>query len=672
MMARARVRGWLTSHGAALLPGTIAVALMLVWAVHDGGYDADTWYWGALVTLGVLAAVTVVRWGRRPLPRAGVLALSFFAAYVAWSFLSISWAASPGDALEGSNRALLYLLVFALMLSLPWTPQAGLTALVAFALGVGAIALVLLLRFAAGDHVSALLLDSRLATPTGYFNATSALFSLTALLGITLGSRPELPGLIRGALIGVASACLQLTLAGQSRGWLFTLPLVAILAIFIARDRLRFVAAAAIPIVAALVTAHRLLHIYQVAGTSDLNSAAVSAGRLALIATVAATVLGTVIAWTERLVRPRPLSGHGRRAVGVLVTVVVLAAAAVGTLAATHGDPRGFIVRQWNGFSQPPQAASTGSHFATIGSGRYDFWRVSLDAVVAHPIGGLGQDNFAEYYLRHRRTTEEPAWTHSLEMRLLAHTGFIGAGLFAGFLIVGLIAALRSRRVPSTGPIAAAALMPLLVWLVQGSIDWFWEMPALTGPGLGFLGAAIALSPGAPAPEGDAPGRTAPARRAGRVSRIAPALIGGTLLLVLAAVLAFPYLSVRELSTATDAVATDPRAALNSLSTAARLNPLDANPGRVAGTIALREGDFAESVRRFRQAELRDPEGWFAYLGEGLADSQLGQRARARIAFAAAAHLDDQQPAVRAALGRVATKHPLTPGEAFKLLTLVG
>ena len=25
---------------------------MLVWAVHDGGYDADTWYWGALVVLG--------------------------------------------------------------------------------------------------------------------------------------------------------------------------------------------------------------------------------------------------------------------------------------------------------------------------------------------------------------------------------------------------------------------------------------------------------------------------------------------------------------------------------------------------------------------------------------------------------------------------------------------
>ncbi len=47
---------------------------------------------------------------------------------------SIAWAESPGDALQGSNRALLYLLVFVLMLSLPWTPEGALAALVTFAL----------------------------------------------------------------------------------------------------------------------------------------------------------------------------------------------------------------------------------------------------------------------------------------------------------------------------------------------------------------------------------------------------------------------------------------------------------------------------------------------------------------------------------------------------------
>ena len=86
------------------------------------------------------------------------------------------------------------------------------------------------------------------------------------------------------------------------------------------------------------------------------------------------------------------------------------------------------------------------SHFATVGSGRYDFWRVALDAFLAHPIGGLGQDNFDDYYVVHRRTTEEPAWTHSLEMRLLAHTGIVGFALFAAFIVAAVVAALRARR----------------------------------------------------------------------------------------------------------------------------------------------------------------------------------------------------------------------------------
>ena len=38
-------------------------------------------------------------------------------------------------------------------------------------------------------------------------------------------------------------------------------------------------------------------------------------------------------------------------------------------------------------------------------------------------------------------------------------------------------------------------MLPLVVWLIYGSVDWFWEMPALSGPALGFLGVAVALEP---------------------------------------------------------------------------------------------------------------------------------------------------------------------------------
>ncbi|MBV9466271.1 MAG: hypothetical protein JO169_09150, partial [Solirubrobacterales bacterium] len=53
------VHARLRAHVPAFAPGLIAVGLMLVWAVHDGGYDADTWYWGALATLATLAAVLI-------------------------------------------------------------------------------------------------------------------------------------------------------------------------------------------------------------------------------------------------------------------------------------------------------------------------------------------------------------------------------------------------------------------------------------------------------------------------------------------------------------------------------------------------------------------------------------------------------------------------------------
>src|SRR5205807_1075795 len=128
---------------------------------------------------------------------------------------------SPGDALQGSNRALLYLLLFTALLALPWTPEAALAALLAFTIAVGIIAIVILLRLASADRVSDLLADGRLGAPTGYFNSTVALFAIGSLLAIVLASRRELPGLLRGFLIGLASACLELAVVGQSRGWLF-------------------------------------------------------------------------------------------------------------------------------------------------------------------------------------------------------------------------------------------------------------------------------------------------------------------------------------------------------------------------------------------------------------------------------------------------------------------
>ncbi len=688
------IRTRLAPHLPAVVFGLAIVALMLLWAVHNGGFDTETWYWGGLVALALLtAALVLLGTARLRLSRAGRIAVLLFALYVAWSYLSITWAQSPGDALQGSNRALLYLLVFTLMMSLPWTPPGALAALTTYAVGTGVIGVVLITRLASHDRVSSLFVGSRLAAPTGYLNATAALFTIGCLTAVGVASRRELPGLLRGLLLALACGELQLALIVESRGWLFTLPLVVVLAILVSSDRLRLAAMAALPIIGALIPLHRLLDLYRATQASAQNAAAGRAGQAALLICGAVFVLGTILAWADAQSRGRSLSRRATRAVGTTVAVLALAGAIGAGTVATHGHPFPFISRQLQGLGKLNTTSSSSSHFADVGSGRYDFWRVALDAFVAHPIGGLGQDNYADYYVLHRHTGEEPEWTHSIELRLLAHTGAVGFALFAGFLVSAIGLALRGRRrgSPLGRGVAGISMLALLVWLIHGSVDWFWEMPALSGPALGFLGMACALGAASTRageairsggyrasaagdqatsetpPPPPAAGRSATGRR-----RQPVAIFAGTLAVVAGVVvLGVPYLSVREVSLGSDARFSDPAAALSDLQRAAALNPLSAVPDRLAGTIALQNAEYGVAQQRFRRSIEREPGGWFAWLGAGLAASGLGQPGRAEHDFRVARRINDRQPAISAALERVDTKNPLTSGEAFRLLVLV-
>jgi O-antigen ligase len=662
----ADTRTRLRPHLAALVPGLIVVALTLVWAVHDGGYDAETWYWGALASLGLLAAVVIGLGDRIVITRGRLVVLALFALYVGWCYLSMAWAEYPGNALDGANQALLYLLFSMIMLLLPWTAPAALATMVTYAVGVGVIGSVVLFRLASTDHLSALVVAGRLAAPTGYFNSTAALFTIGALTATALAARRELPGLLRGLLLAFACSSLQLAIIVQSRGWLLTLPLVVVAALFVVQDRFRVIAAGIIPVAGALVPLRRLLDVYQPVSTAGLEQHAKHAGHAGLLICAAVFVLGTVLSWADSSWKPPTLSRAWRLGLGAALAVVAVAAVAGAGTDATHGHPFRFISRQWNGFSHVQQSFSTRSHFGDVGSGRYDFWRVALEATAAHPVGGLGENNFADYYVKHRRTSEEPSWTHSLELRLLAQTGIVGLLLFGGFLVGALLLAARARQrgPPLTRGVAGVALLPLVVWLIHGSIDWFWELPALSGPALGFLGMAGGLE----ATVGH-PGFGRDEARARR--RVPRWLAAGAGLAALAAgviVLGLPYLSVREVSLASDS--RQPAAALRDLERGAKLNPFSATPGRLAGAIALRTGQYTVAEQRFRQAINRQPGGWFAWLGLGLAASALGRRQQAHRAFAAAYAINNQQPAIKQALARVYTRHPLTTAQAFRLFVL--
>ena len=668
---RDSIRSW--RDGLAVAPVAVVLLLLILWAAHDGGYDEDTWYWGALILLALVAMVVGGLFG--PLRRLGTatkVALGAFTLYVAWSYASIAWAAYRGDALSGSNKALLYLLIFTLCALSRWTPRRALWMTTAYTVAVGAVGALILLKMALGQHPASLFTEGRLISPTGYLNANAALFMTAALLGVTLAVRRELPLVLRGVLLAIACEGVQLALLAESRGWLFTLPAVLLVALVVVRDRLRIAVAAIIPVIGALVPLHRLLHVYEVTAVahptaSAFDHAAKTAGATSLVCCLVVLIAGTLVLVAEDRFKPREVRRSVVLAGGLVAAVLALAVASAGAVAATHGHPIRFFNEQWHGFTHPSTTnAAQASHFASTGSEREDAWRVALDAFAAHPIGGLGQDNFSDYYTVHGRTGIELAWVHSWELRLLAHTGIVGFLAFIAFLVAAAIAALR-RRAPKgslRGAMAGIALLPLIVWLIHGSVDWFWEMPALSAPALAFLAMAGALTE-----EGNAVAATAPARP-GRARTAVVAACGVAAFLAAVVVLSFSYLSVREVSIGSDLRGSNPTQALAHLQTAADLNPYDSEPGRLAGSIALQSGSYEEALARFGQATARQPGGWFSWFGAGLAAFELGEPAVARHNFEVAKSLNSSQQVIKDALARVDSPTPMTPQQGLDELVL--
>ena len=164
----------------ATVPALVAMVLFVLWATDQAGYPVTHWAPGGLIVLALLGmtlGAVGLRWSE--VPMAVKIALGCLAAYTALSFLSILWAAVPGDAWEGANRTLLYLLVFALLAL--W-PQRGQTA--ALLLGAWTVAMIALAAFVA-LHVDAaagarslqsLFPEGRLLYPAGYVNASAAMW----------------------------------------------------------------------------------------------------------------------------------------------------------------------------------------------------------------------------------------------------------------------------------------------------------------------------------------------------------------------------------------------------------------------------------------------------------------------------------------------------------------
>lgn len=650
------IRSGLTFFGA---PVVVGAALL---QSQDGGYDLPEWGAAALVFVGLLAVAAGAGLLAGPRSRLVALSLWLFGAYTAWSFLSITWAEVKGDAWDGANRTLLYLVVYSLVVLLPWRVETVVVLLAAVGVLTAALGLGSLVVAAMAADPDPYFIAGRFSAPMGYQNGNCALFLMGFFAALPLAARREISPVARGVLLASAGASLQLAVLTQSRASLVAAPVALAVLLTAVPGRMRTLAALTLVAVAVAVSGDVLLDVFPaIRGESD-DPGALDSAAVAVCATAAALlVVGSLAAVADRrFVLPDRVALLASRAAPVAVAALLMVGAAGAVTRVDH--PVRSIEDAWSSFKEieEPGAAREIDSTYYLGSGlggnRYDLWRVALAQFREHPLVGVGSENFAVDYLRERRTFEETLHPHSLVLRALGQTGLIGALLLAGALAAAIAAgvgALRGRGL--TAVASATGLAVFAYWLVHGFVDWFWELPGLGVGAFVALGLAASL-----APRQD---RSGGSRLGATVAKVATAAA----LVAAAATLGPAWLAAKETEAAGARWRTAPEEAFARLERARTLNPLSEKPDLFAAVIAGKLGDLARMRPLLVRAIERKPSSWYAHFELGLVEGIGGNREAALGELEIAERLNPLEPTIDEVERRVRRGQRLTLAEYDRL-----
>lgn len=631
-----------TLEGSPALPAQLlALASFVALGASGAGYSPTSWYLGALLWLALLATTTVALGAPRRLPKALLVAIALLGGYVIWAYASITWAGQRDVAWDGANRAAAYLLVFTLFAGWPLAERGARTLVALFGLGIAGLGAVALIQAGAGADPFDYLIGGRLSAPIEYPSGASALYTMALFACLFTATRRDgNPGL-RGVALGSAGLLATLAYMTQSRGWLIALPLAALAYFVLVPGRLRGLVAMAAVALSALAIESTTGAVYDGAAGERLPQLLDEAVRASLLAAAALAVVGLVLAVIDRQIEP-PKSLTSRVPGWAPLAAVLVLLGATAVVFVVLPGPRDRVETVWSDFksnSEPPLAGE--SRFASGGTNRYDFWTVAWGLFRENPVNGIGVENFQEEYLQRGTSGEEPRFPHSLPLGVLSQTGLIGALLLGGALALALFCAAGTLRAPAGSSAAAAgALAVFAPWIVQASIDWFWELPALTASALAMLGTAAALGPNRPRTPADAPRRLAPL----------PALAVPAL--VLALVFGATWLAARDVDAASSGWRADAEASFRRLDRAASLNPLSPRAYLVEGSIALELGRTEQARSAFEAALERHSGDAYALLELGLLASQAGETRRATQLLERHRRLQPRDPIARQVAAR--------------------
>ena len=610
----------------ALLPGALTIYL----GFDGGGYfPPATGVAGAALTLALVLRLTLAERPLEGFSLAAGLVTAAIGLFGVWSLISTSWSDSPARAVAEFDRTLLYMLMLALLATLPRTMQTARIVLFGIAGGAAFVCIGGLMSRVLPDvfPIAPNVLDQRLSYPITYWNGLGLLAAVTIVFAthLTCSAREHIASRV------VAAACLPLLAATLyftfSRAAIVFMVIGVIAYVVIARPRGFVPALIAVlpPVAIAVIWSYEA---ELLARTDPTTDAAVEQGQEVFVVLVLCALAAGAARFAlihmglDQRLAAIDVARRTRNVVTITAAGVLLIGVTTAWIALDMNDR---ISRQYEKFKDGDvieASEDARDRLTDVGNnGRIQHWDEALDAFADQPLKGTGAGTYELTWAEHRESDFTVRDGHSLYLETLSELGLVGGFLLVAALLGVLIALGRLAR-PREGALWAALFAGGVVWALHAAQDWVWELPAVTAWLFAAGGIALARPPGAAVTRWTAPPRLA-------------RVIGALVLLALCVTPILNALadarvrdSVAALKTGNCDVAID-----EALSATSALGARP-EPYAVLAFCDVRLGKPDLADRMIRNAIDRDPNNWVYHYGQALVLAANGQDPRDAIAEA--------------------------------------
>ena len=594
----------------------------------------------------VLAGVLVGALPRRRLGPLAWCALGLFAAFVAWTALSLTWTESAEKTSADLARVAGYLGVFALGVFA--RDSKGARRMVgAVAAGIAFVAIVALLSrlhpawFPEAGQTARFLSGSqeRLSYPINYWNALAALIAigLPLMLHVATGARSALFRALAAAALPAMALTSFLTL---SRGGIAAAIVALVIFLALTPDRLPkvltlLIASAGGAILIAAATQRDAFQQGLLNATAGDQSNEMLAMTIVVCAGVGLLQAGISLPLIHGM-RPR-WTVPSRRLSLALATAAALTALVAGAAL----DAPGRASDAWGEFKGGGNPDSGSERLASVASeNRYRLWVAAVRENETKPLTGTGAATFEYWWTREGDTSESVEDAHSLYMQTLGELGIVGLALLAAFLAAILLGGARNLlRADRRGrPQLAAALAGCMAFCIAVAFEWHWQIPVLPVTLL-LLTAVLVCAGGRSGHDAERSNRDGPAL--GLPLRLSFSAIAIAAVVAIAIPLASTSLLRQSEAEVREG---NPAAALRVARSAQNVQPSAATP-RLQQALVLEElSDLTAAAEAARAAAEREPTNWRTWLVLSRIEAKRGEAAAALRDYRKASSLNPRSP----------------------------